>query len=71
MANNKRSCGGKKTNKQNKTKNHNTKPNQQKKTHLQQTVIGDLSSEKQLCIWFMALRSELRYTVSEDNEAWP
>jgi len=50
MANNKRSCGGKKTNKQNKTKNHNTKPNQQKKTHLQQTVIGDLSSEKQLCI---------------------
>jgi len=31
MANNKRSCGGKKTNKQNKTKNHNTKPNQQNK----------------------------------------
>lgn len=57
----------------NKTKPKTTTQNQtnKKKTHLQQTVIGDLSSEIQLCIWFMALRSELRYTVSEDNKAWP
>jgi len=50
MANNKRSCGGKKQT--NKTKPKTTTQNQTNKikTHLQQTVIGDLSSEIQLCI---------------------